>query len=264
MPTTYTHIRFGKEVYRRLPQTTRHIIAENQALFLTGLQGPDLFFYCNPLSFNRVVKLGHQMHENLASDFFDHAAKVYQKQPSQQMLSYLLGFGCHYLLDSTCHGYINAYAAGHRTSHACQETELDRSYLLKDKKRPLGYPRAAGILKGEEVEVEIIHRLFKQVSMKDLRKTLKGLHLYTGLLNTKHRLLNDAFAAGMKLLQMDKSIADQLMRPRPVEEAAIPVANLMALYQKALQEAPESLRNLQQYLMGELPQLSSRYHHNFC
>ena len=68
-------------------------------MYLIGLHGPDILFYYQPLMKNRVSGLGHQVHQREAAEFFCQAVVKYQEEPTAQMLSYLLGFGCHYILD---------------------------------------------------------------------------------------------------------------------------------------------------------------------
>ena len=45
MPTTYTHYRFGRDVYKRLPVQIQDIIRSHGGLYNLGLHGPDLLFY---------------------------------------------------------------------------------------------------------------------------------------------------------------------------------------------------------------------------
>ena len=106
MPTTYAHDRFGREVYEQLPANLKKIIRENKKLYLIGLHGPDIFFYYHPFSKNRVSDYGTFLHEQTASVLFEDEVEKYQQSPSEAMEAYLLGFACHYLLDSTCHPYI--------------------------------------------------------------------------------------------------------------------------------------------------------------
>ena len=55
MPSTYAHYRFGRDVYRRLPDDIKGIISDERRLFLIGLHGPDILFYYKPLKSNRVI-----------------------------------------------------------------------------------------------------------------------------------------------------------------------------------------------------------------
>ena len=132
MPTTYAHDRFGREVYEQLPANLKKIIRENKKLYLIGLHGPDIFFYYHPFSKNRVSDYGTLLHEQTASVLFEDEVKKYQQSPSEAMEAYLLGFACHYLLDSTCHPYIGKFVDHTGISHAKIETSLDQYFMLED------------------------------------------------------------------------------------------------------------------------------------
>ena len=107
MPSMYAHYTFGSKVFKALPKSARDIIKRNKELYLIGLQGPDILFYYRPLSKNRINRYGYGMHDRPASEFFIPAASKYVKSGrNEAMLAYLLGFICHFSLDSTCHGYI--------------------------------------------------------------------------------------------------------------------------------------------------------------
>lgn len=139
MPTTYAHDRFGREVYEQLPANLKKIIRENKKLYLIGLHGPDIFFYYHPFSKNRVSDYGTLLHEQTASVLFEDEVKKYQQSPSEAMEAYLLGFACHYLLDSTCHPYIGKFVDHTGISHAKIETSLDQYFMLEDGLDPLVY-----------------------------------------------------------------------------------------------------------------------------
>ena len=45
MPTTYTHYRFGKDVYKQLDISAQEMVDSFRGLYDNGLHGPDLLFY---------------------------------------------------------------------------------------------------------------------------------------------------------------------------------------------------------------------------
>ena len=106
MPTTYTHDIFGKEVYEQLPDEIKKVIRSGKSLYLTGLHGPDILFYHLPFLKNKIYDTGMQMHQKESADFFCRAIVRYQEEPSDLTMAYILGFGCHFILDSTCHPYV--------------------------------------------------------------------------------------------------------------------------------------------------------------
>ena len=62
MPTTYSHYRFGKEVYKKLTPAQKAIIDPYRGLFDLGLHGPDLLFYYHPFSKNQINQTGVAIH----------------------------------------------------------------------------------------------------------------------------------------------------------------------------------------------------------
>ena len=47
------------------------------------------------------------MHDQCADEFFENGMALYRRSGNEEILAYVLGFGAHYLLDSTCHPYVN-------------------------------------------------------------------------------------------------------------------------------------------------------------
>ena len=132
--TTYTHDLFGREVYRQLPEEMKKIIKKNGNLYRIGLHGPDILFYH---LFKPVVSgAGVEMHQEPAAPFFIRGMRLVRERGDEKLLAYLLGFGCHYLLDSTCHPYVNDMDERKIISHTLLEKEMDRSLMLKTNRDP--------------------------------------------------------------------------------------------------------------------------------
>lgn len=49
-----------------------------------------------------------------------------RRNKDEALLAYLLGFGCHYMLDSACHPYVNRMAEEGVIPHIVLEKEFDR------------------------------------------------------------------------------------------------------------------------------------------
>lgn len=47
MPTTYTHDKFGKDVYKKLPEHIKAVIRKGKGVYRIGQHGPDIFFTIN-------------------------------------------------------------------------------------------------------------------------------------------------------------------------------------------------------------------------
>ena len=97
MPASYAHYRFGKQVLPTLPADVRQCIQRFRRLYDMGLQGPDFFFYYNPVMKTAVGGLGEHFHSQTGQVFFDHACKAASSEAAR---AYLYGLLCHYCLDS--------------------------------------------------------------------------------------------------------------------------------------------------------------------
>ncbi|MCI5649309.1 MAG: zinc dependent phospholipase C family protein [Fusicatenibacter sp.] len=261
MPTTYAHDCFGREVYMRLPADLKEIIRKNKKLFLIGLHGPDIFFYYHPLKKNRISELGSDLHNQKASLFFSNGVRLYQEHPSGALESYLFGFACHFMLDSTCHPYIGQYTEQMEVSHAKIETHLDRCLMIRDGKNPLTFHPAASICPHTEGN-RIIHQCFPMVSCQEIEECLKGMRLYTRVTVFRCPLPREILRLGMRLVGCYNSMEGRIMPAKPDPKCRIGIRNLIALYQKALCETPEELIRLDRALHGT-ESLSPRFERNF-
>ena len=80
-----------------------------------------------------------------------------RRNDDEALLAYLLGFGCHYILDSACHPYVNKMAAEGVIPHIVLEKEFDRVLMEETGKDPDHYYPACGIMPKMEY-ARVIHR----------------------------------------------------------------------------------------------------------
>lgn len=134
MPAVYAHRRFGGEVLAACRNdVARTAIETYPDLYRIGLQGPDILFYYDPLRANGYKTAGDGMHDAPAAPFFaGAAARVNDRAEGQALLSYLLGFICHFALDSECHSYIEYEINRSGHGHIAIETALDGALMEAD------------------------------------------------------------------------------------------------------------------------------------
>ena len=261
MPTTYTHDIFGKEVFKRLPEEIKDTIRGGKGLYRIGLHGPDIFFYYHPVTNNPLVELGNKMHAEIAAPFFEQSVEQFRKKPSTGLASYLMGFACHYVLDSACHGYIGEYESKSGASHAEIETELDRYLMLRERKVLFSY-LPAGVLEPTTANCKVIARLFPQIGYKLIQKSISSMKFFDKLLTCKTNLKEKIILNGMKVFHCYDSMEGQVMRKVPMERCRESTEHLMELYTGALEEAPGVLANLYECLYKD-GRLSERFQRNF-
>ena len=238
MPPTYTHDKFGKDVYKKLPEHIKAVIRKGKGVYRIGQHGPDIFFYYKPICLpqSRINKIGPQMHKEPAFGFFI----------------------CHFMLDSTCHGYVGRFEKQTGISHAEIETELDRYLMIESGKEPRVY-LPASVLDDSEENCRVIARMFPSVTPKQIHRALEGQKLYDRLLTCKNPMKEKVVLGGMHVLGCYDILEGQVMRKKANPACRESTTRLMELYQKALDETPAILENLYQCLYGTGTTLSSRF-----
>ncbi len=136
LPSIYAHTRFAHQAAKTLPEAVQRSIQRFPQLFDVGAQGPDFFFFYQPMFKTKMGSLGGWFHNLSGREFFERAARHYADFPSEGAMVYLYGVLCHYALDSRCHPLIVSATAGKNPGHTELETEFDRVLLARDGKEP--------------------------------------------------------------------------------------------------------------------------------
>lgn len=129
MPSHYAHYRFGKELFPELPPQAKQCVQRFRRLYDMGLQGPDFFFFYNPLWDTAVGQLGSRFHMQSGQEFFP---RVCAQADTEAARAYLYGLLGHYCLDSICHPYVNKVNDSGEAPHIILEKEFDRYLMALD------------------------------------------------------------------------------------------------------------------------------------
>lgn len=261
MPTTYTHDIFGKDVFKELSAPLKQVIRQGKELYRIGLHGPDIFFYYRPIRENKVNQTGHRMHREKAVGFFLKGIREFQTKPSSQLAAYLMGFASHYMLDSTCHGYIGRFERQTGVSHAEIETELDRYFMEREGKELFVF-LPTDVLNPTDINCRVIARMFPEISAREIQKAIQSQKKYDSLLTCRSDLKEKVILNGMKVLGCYDNLEGQVMRKKPNPVCGESTEYLVALYQKAVEETPAILENLYESLYGR-SELSSRFERDY-
>lgn len=127
MPSAYAHDRFGEEVLSSLPEDLAATVEKYRNLFSIGLQGPDPFYYYNPLKKNDMDAFAEVLHRMAGLYFFKRTPVL-----SEAELVYMAGFVCHFTLDASCHWYVTQYMTAKGVTHEEIEGEFDRFLLVRN------------------------------------------------------------------------------------------------------------------------------------
>ena len=262
MPTTYTHDLFGKIVYKQLPEEIRKVIRKNGDLFRIGLHGPDILFY--DLTNLSVSSIGVEMHSIPAASFFLRGMSMVRARDDERLLAYLLGFGCHYLLDSVCHPYVEDMAKAKVITHTLLEKEFDRTLMLETNKNPYHfYPSDCIVPKVSYARV--IRKMFPGLGTRDILVSLRMMKFLTNAMvydnRGKWRFLV-ALVTRIAGKRKSRSALEFFMEKDPVPGSEKPVKELHRYFDQAAEEAPAYIEELYSLSKEELP-LSKRWNRTY-
>lgn len=262
MPTTYTHDLFGKIVYKQLPEEIRKVIRKNGDLFRIGLHGPDILFY--DLTNLSVSSIGVEMHSIPAASFFLRGMSMVRARDDERFLAYLLGFGCHYLLDSVCHPYVEDVAKAKVITHTLLEKEFDRTLMLETNKNPYHfYPSDCIVPKVSYARV--IRKMFPGLGTRDILVSLRMMKFLTNAMvydNRGKRRFLVALVTRIAGKRKSRSALEFFMEKDPVPGSEKPVKELHRYFDQAAEEAPAYIEELYSLSKEELP-LSKRWNRTY-
>ena len=261
MPTTYAHWRFGDKCIRMLPDDLQNIILNNRAIFDYGVHGPDIFFYYNCLKHNEVNRYGSAMHDIPYKDTLAQIKENFKKTENKDMaLSYLLGFTCHFTLDSYCHGFIEKVDETMPYSHGKIESQFDRYLLIKDGFNPVT-KSVTDMFHPDKKMAKVISGLFNKFDEDIIYKTLKDQKFYLNLLKDNSDIKRFFLTTAMDIAKVP-SFKDLLITKENVEELKPVNIRLNKYFDMALKHYPVLADSLIGYL-SDKNELNTYFKHNF-
>lgn len=173
MPAGYTHLQFSEDIIKKITDhQIKNIIINNKKLFQIGNHGPDIFFYHKFYNlYDKVNCLGKKMHKENARSFFEKAMNIID---DDAQVSYILGFLCHFVLDSQMHSCVKKIMEETNMKHFEIESEYDRLLLKRNGFVPTHSLVYSHIHIDEHI-VSIIQSFFPQLSFLEIQESLISL-----------------------------------------------------------------------------------------
>lgn len=158
--------------------------------------------------------------------------------------AYLLGYICHFSLDSECHSYVIPQSEKPGYNHLVMENEFDRYLLRKDGYLPITFPIWKVITNSERVNEAIYHAYRSlHVSKKKIGRALKGMRFYKRLLTSGHSLKRLLIRLIMKITGHYAELEGHMMTVKPKKYAGETNRRLQKYYNKALPLAVELIQD---------------------
>jgi len=261
MPATYAHYTFGGLVLDNLDNDVKKLISENLNLFNIGLHGPDILFYFKPLSSNPINKIGHELHSLTANSFFENAKQVINECPDPEAAcAYIVGFICHFMLDSECHPYVREKETNIIT-HSEIETEFERLLMIKNKKEPLSFNPTAHIIPNLK-NAKCISWFYKGITYKEIFKALKSLKSYLKVLVAPGYLKRSIIITVLRLSGNYENMIGLIMNYEENPTCTEISNNLYDLYTKAILPTTNLINEYFKNIKSSQP-INKRFNRNF-
>ena len=251
MPAIYAHNRFGAEVSKLVKEDLKEIIEKYYPQYQIGLQGPDLFFFYRPWGHNPVNRYGVHLHGTSALPFFEHAGKVVRhKGRDSREYAYLLGFICHFILDSECHPYVEQMIDETGVQHLEIEEEFEKKLIRMDGGDGVSYPMADLIPTGSETAQAIAPFYAKGITARIVEQSLKDFRTVKRLFRRPGALGQFVINTLMKLAGQYEKMKGLMLQRCDNPSCASSNEGLMKHYETAIEVAVRMMENFDAALSG--------------
>ena len=273
MPAIYAHQRFGEVVYDRLPETVKGRIDPYRDLFDIGLQGPDIFFYHDPIHWGTFPQYGNRLHGMSGHAFFrmalnrygshygwirptgDRTAQEESVEASEKKAMatrvYLYGVICHYALDSVCHPYINEVDTTGITTHAELEGDFDRHIIEMEGKDPVREDVSRGIRPSARA-AKAIEVVYPEADAEVVLASLRRCVLFQRLLLCKSDAKRNFIYWALHKLGKYRSLKPHIMSPEPDPNCAEAIPHLDGLFEESVPLAVRRIVQMDEELENSL------------
>ncbi|WP_164919075.1 MULTISPECIES: zinc dependent phospholipase C family protein [Acutalibacteraceae] len=259
MPGLYAHFLFGLKVKDLLPEELTHVIENHKEEYLLGLQGPDLLFYYHPL--RRKPVTGVKIHWEPASGFLKNAVCVLREDGDEGGLAYIIGFICHFTLDSGCHPVIRDFMQQDGLSHAAIEAEFDRLLMRRQKIDPDRFSPKPLIPKGSGATA-CAEPFYPDAVRRQLDRSLLSMRCCLSILYSPRKTWKRMLKVLIFIAGFSKKGKGLVAGDAPDPECSQALDHLLFVFSDALATAQEQIENFLSAVDGNAP-LNARFSRNF-
>lgn len=241
MPASFTHQSFGNDVLER---GGFEDLRPYKVFFDLGCQGPDLLFYFHPTKKNPINQKGNRMHHTKARGFFEESLNVIKQREDREMLAYICGFSCHYMLDHICHPYINRIVKEKHFGHFAIERDLDQAMIQKVQ------PKHDSVARDFQNDQAIREKIGYLLGVEDqvIGECIESFQLLNRLIYNDHAMIRYGLLALMKLAHVG-SFSDMILK-KPDSKMKDDIDHLLDLYDGGVEKGVSIVKNVLDVYQG--------------
>ncbi len=228
MPAQYAHYRFGREALPALPGEARQIIQRFRRLYDMGQQGPDIFFYHNPLWKTPAGGLGHSFHGQSGQEFFSRVPA-----DSEGARAYLFGLLGHYCLDSMCHPFVNKMDESGEAAHVALEKEFDRYLMAADGLAQPHTQNLSGRIRLTRGECVTVSGFYPPATAGNVNQSVRHMRWALAFLSSQKRDKHEKLVKRVK-----PGLLEHFIPTEPIASFARMDSELLARYNRAMKAYP--------------------------
>lgn len=262
MPSTYAHDSFAKKVLQDFSHPVADLCKNYETQFQFGSQGPDFLYFYHPEQKNNYTEIGALIHGCTLNRFLRQILPILKLYGTDSMeYAYILGFICHFALDSFCHPYVIPKVKELKFPHIAMETEFDRFLMKKDRQDPMSYP-LGNLIPCDEKTFSCLHHLYPDIPEEVISSSLKTYRFYRKLWVTPTKANYHLTKAFLKLKRRSDYFCNFLLpqNEHPLAKKTNP--DLYQLYEAAVLEARSYLISFHRSFTEDTP-LDDRFEKNF-
>ena len=245
MPASYAHYRFGRMVLPSLPPAEKQCIQRFRRMFDMGLQGPDIFFFYNPLIKNAVAPLSSSYHSQSGRELFPAACA---QAGTEAARAYLFGLLAHYCLDAACHPFVQQKVDLGEAHHVALEAEFDRYLLALDGEAAPHTWDMSPKLKLTRGECMTVATFYPPATGGKVSLCVKNMALLHKIAAGKNRNRTETL-----LKKLKPGLQNGLIPTSPVEAYSRMDSELLARCNRAVKHYPQLLEQLLAYMRTGQP-----------
>lgn len=266
MPAVYAHRIFGDAVIHTLSHSLFERLEPHLSLFRMGLHGPDLLFYYKPLRKTPLRTMGDTLHQYTGKQILKCMLDTLPSLPAEQQdagFAYILGFVCHFLLDSACHPYVEQLAKAGKAPHCTIESEFDLWLIAADELEPTEVDPVAHLtdLSAEDCAViapffaALSRLIYPEAPYKERAEQIVAAHRTMLRLNrvffSRHKAIRGLARAGLFLTGDYEERKGLVCQTAPDPAFGGCSTHLFSLMEGAIWEAPSVLEPLSRGVLTE-------------